>query len=85
MGRERLKEELRAKGLAETVVEQSIRKAFRGVDEEVLARSLLRVRNRRGHRPTAMQALRLLRQRGFDEETIDRVVGPLMAHEESQA
>jgi len=84
MGRERLKAELQAKGLAEALVENAIRKAFRGVDEEVVARRLLRTRQQRGHRLTVIQVLRLLRQRGFDQETIDRMIGTFMEREESQ-
>jgi hypothetical protein len=33
---------------------------------------------------TATQALRLLRQRGFDEEIIERMMGPDLQHGESE-
>lgn len=74
MGRERLKMELQAKGVAEAVVESVIRKVFREVDEEALARRLLQSRRNRRGRLTASQALRLLRQRGFAEETVERMI-----------
>lgn len=84
IGRERLRAELQAKGVAETVAESAIRKAFREVDEEALARRLLKARQEQGRRLTATQALRLLRQRGFDEEIIERMMGPDLQHGESE-
>jgi SOS response regulatory protein OraA/RecX len=85
MGRERLKAELQAKGIAEAVADGAIRDALRGVDEEALARRALKARQRRGQRLTAIQSLRLLRQWGFEEETIDRMIGALIEREESGA
>ncbi|MBI3356706.1 MAG: RecX family transcriptional regulator [Nitrospirae bacterium] len=75
MGRERLKAELQARGIADSVADGAIRAALRGVDEVTLARRALKARQRRGQRLTPIQALRLLRQRGFEEETIDRMMG----------
>lgn len=74
MGRQRLKAELQARGVAEAVAESAIRKAFREGDEESWARRLLQARMGQGRRLTAIQALRLLRQRGFGEETIERMM-----------
>ncbi len=75
MGRERLKAELQAKGIAESVADGALREVLRGVDEETLARRALKARQRRGQQLTPTQALRLLRQWGFEEETIDHMMG----------
>lgn len=85
VGRERLKAELQAKGIAEAVAEGAIRDALRGVDDDALARRAVKARQRRGRRLTPVQTLRLLRQWGFEEETIDRMMGTLMEREESGA
>ncbi|MGQ0696085.1 MAG: regulatory protein RecX [Nitrospiraceae bacterium] len=85
MGRERLKAELQAKGIADTLADGAIHKGLRGVNEEALARRVLRARQRRGRRLTPVQALRLLRQRGFEEETIDHIIGARMEREEPGA
>ncbi|TKS57885.1 MAG: hypothetical protein EWM72_03363 [Nitrospira sp.] len=85
MGRERLKAELQAKGIADTVADGAIQEALRGVDEEALARRALKARQQRRQRLTPIQALRLLRQWGFEEETIDRMIGALIEREESGA
>jgi len=75
MGRARLKAELEAKGVAESVAEGTIREVFRGTDEETLARLALKGAQRAGRRLTPVQSVRLLRLRGFDEETIGRMIG----------
>ncbi len=85
MGRERLKAELQAKGIAESVADGALREALRGVDEEALARRALQARQRRGPQLTPNQALRLLRQRGFEEETIDHMIGDCIEREGSGA
>lgn len=85
VGRERLKAELQGKGIAETVADGAIRDALRGVDDEALARRAVKARQRRGRRLTPAQMQRLLRQWGFEEETIDRMMGALMKREESGA
>lgn len=74
MGRARLKEELHTRGIAESVADRAIREVLRDVDEETLARRALKARRRRGRRITPVQALRLLRQWGFEEETIARIM-----------
>ncbi|MDH4087215.1 MAG: RecX family transcriptional regulator [Nitrospira sp.] len=74
MGPARIKAELQAKGITETVADRVIADAFREVGEERMARRALNARQRHGSRLTPAQSVRLLRQRGFDEETIDRIV-----------
>lgn len=74
MGQARIKAELEAKGIAETVADRVIADVFREVGEERMARRALNVRQRHGSRLTQAQSVRFLRQRGFDEETIDRIV-----------
>jgi regulatory protein len=74
MGRERLKAELLFKGVPEAVAGRSIRAALRDLDEDTLARRALADIRRRGKPLTPAQSVRLLRQRGFEEETIDRMI-----------
>ncbi len=83
MGRERLKAELQAKGIGEAVAEQAIGESLRGIDEAVLAQQALKARQRTGRRVTPVQAVRLLRQWGFEEETIDRIIGARSGREGS--
>jgi regulatory protein len=74
MGRERLKSELMARGLSESLAEIAIVEGLRGVDEELLARKALRLKGRdRGSVPR-QRTVALLRQRGFAEETIERII-----------
>ena len=75
MGQERLKAELQAKGIAETVVDRVMAEALRKIDERVLAQRALQAAQRHGRRLASSQMARLLRQRGFSEETIDRMIG----------
>jgi regulatory protein len=74
MGRERLKAELLAKGLPERLVEETIRVAWRGVSERELALRVVSSRAGRGTERDLRRAIRLLRQRGFDEDTIEAVI-----------
>lgn len=85
MGRVRLKAELLAKGIADDVAEAAVRDVLRGLDEEALARRALHARQRKGRQPTPMQAVRLLRQLGFEEDTIDRMMGAHNEHEGAEA
>jgi regulatory protein len=73
-GRERLKAELQAKGIAEAVADQVMADVFREIDEEVLAHRALEAVRRRGRRLTGLQTVHFLRRRGFSEETIDRMI-----------
>jgi regulatory protein len=74
MAQARIKEELLVQGIAETVADRVTADVFREVGEEQMARRALNAKQRHGSRLTPAQSVRLLRQRGFDEETIDRMV-----------
>ncbi len=74
MGEERLKAELQAKGISESLAAQVAAEAFREIDEKVLAQRAIRAAQRHGRRSTLSQMVRLLRQRGFSEDTIDRMI-----------
>lgn len=82
MGRERLEAELLLKGVPEAVVGRAIREALRNLDEEALARRALDGIGRTGKQLTQAQSVRFLRQRGFEEETIDRMIADRTRHEE---
>jgi regulatory protein len=82
MGRERLEAELLLQGVPETVASRAIREALRDLDEDTLARRALALIRRTGRQLTPAQSVRLLRQRGFEEETIDRMMGDRTRHEE---
>jgi regulatory protein len=73
MGRERLKAELMAKGVAEALADSAIGEALQAVDEEALARRAFRSW-RKGRRALPRQAAQYLRRRGFEEETIERII-----------
>lgn len=83
MGRARLEAELSGQGVAEKVAVQAIRGALHDLDEETLARRVLSSARRTGRRLTLRQALRLLRQRGFEEETVERIMGRHIDDEDS--
>lgn len=70
MGRERLKAELLMRGFEESVTERALRQAYRSISAQELACQALEGRTTRT-RP--MQWVRFLRQRGFDDETIQQV------------
>lgn len=75
MGRARLKAELQAKGISDSVVDAALGTALRGIDEEELARRALKAKHRTGRRRvTPVQAVRLLRQWGFDEEIVASIM-----------
>ncbi len=74
IGQERLRAELQAKGIADSLAAQVVADAFRAVNEEALAQRVLKAAQRRGRRLTSTQVGRLLHQRGFAEETIDRIM-----------
>ena len=74
MGQERLRAELQAKGVADSLAAQVVADAFRAVDEETLAYRVLKATQRRGRRLTSTQVGHLLHQRGFTEETIDHIM-----------
>jgi regulatory protein len=74
MGRERLRAELSAKGVAEAIADEAIREALHVMDEEALARLALRSYERKGRRILPGQAAQHLRRRGFEEDTIERII-----------
>lgn len=82
MGPARLKAELLGKGIAESLADGAIRKALGDVDEDTLARRALGIRQRRGRQLSPLQASRLLRQWGFEEDTIERMIGDRQETEE---
>jgi regulatory protein len=83
MGRARLEAELSGQGVAETVAVQAIRSVLHDLDEDTLARRVLSSARRTGRRLTFRQAMRLLRQRGFEEETVERIMGRHIEDEDS--
>jgi regulatory protein len=74
MGRDRLKSELIAKGLGESLADNAIVEGLIGIDEETLARRALRLKGRNSGRRPRQRAASLLRQRGFGEEIIERIM-----------
>jgi regulatory protein len=70
MGRERLKLELLSRGFEEPVAERALKSAYRSISEQELACQALEGRTTRT-RP--LQWVRFLRQRGFDDDTIQQV------------
>jgi len=82
MGQERLKAELQAKGVADSLAAQVVAEAFRTVTEDTLAHHVLKAAQRRGRRLTSTQVGRLLHQRGFAEETIDHIMMTFRMNEE---
>ncbi|HEU5407105.1 MAG TPA: regulatory protein RecX [Nitrospira sp.] len=82
MGEERLKAELQAKGISEALAARVTAEALREIDERVLAQRALQSAQRHDRRLTSSQMMRLLRQRGFSEETIDRMIEESRMNEE---
>jgi len=78
MGRARLHEELLATGCSERIVHATLRAAYRKVSEEDLAVQVLTRASRIASAKGPSRVARLLSQRGFDEDTIETVMGPLM-------
>ncbi len=83
MGQERLKAELQAKGIAEILANRVIADAFGAASEEVVAHRVLQAAQRHGRRLTLSQLGRLLRQRGFSGETINRMIEESKINEEA--
>jgi len=73
IGREGLRSALLLRGLSEALADEVIGDALQVVDEETLARQALRLR-RHGHRFRPREMAAFLRQRGFAEETIERII-----------
>ncbi|HET9846807.1 MAG TPA: regulatory protein RecX [Nitrospira sp.] len=74
MAVERLKSELLARGLSESVAGEMIRKSMEEVDEEALARRAVFLQGRQGSRLLPQRVAGLLRRRGFAEDMIERII-----------
>ena len=70
MGRDRLKLELLDRGFEEAVTERALQCAYRSISEQELACRALEGRTASTRPP---QWVRFLRQRGFDDDTIQQV------------
>lgn len=84
MGRARLQEELLATGCPEHIVHTTLRATYRKVSERDLAMQVVAMSSRATSAQTLGRVARLLNQRGFDEDTIETVMGPLL-HEERRS
>ncbi len=82
MGRARLQEELLATGCSERIVQATLRAAYRKVSERDLAIQVIATAGRTSSVQTLGRVARLLNQRGFDEDTIETVMGPLLDEEQ---
>lgn len=78
MGRARLEEELLATGCPEHIVQATLRAIYRKVSERDLAMQVVMMAGRAASAQALGRLARLLSQRGFDEDTIETVMGPLM-------
>lgn len=74
MGSERLKAELQAKGISDGVAEGVLTEIFQRHSEEIVARRALQARSRQGTRLPQGYMTRFLRQRGFSDEVIERMM-----------
>jgi len=81
MGRARLQEELLATGCPGHIVHATLRATYRRVSEWDLAMQALTMASRTTSAQTPGRVARLLNQRGFDEDTIETVMGPLLREE----
>jgi regulatory protein len=81
MGRARLQEELLATGCPEQIVQTTVRAAYRKVSERDLAMQVVTMAGLVSSAQTLGRLARLLNQRGFDEDTIEIVMGPLLREE----
>jgi SOS response regulatory protein OraA/RecX len=78
MGRARLQDELLATGCPEHIVQTTLRATYRRMSERDLAMQVVKMAGRAGSTQTLGRLARLLNQRGFDEDTIETVIAPLM-------
>ena len=81
MGRARLQEELLATGCPEPIVQATLRATYRKVSERDLAMQVVTMAWKISSAKTRDRVARLLCQRGFDEDTIETVMRPLMREE----
>jgi len=85
MGRARLQEELLATGCPDQIVQATLRASYRKVSERDLATQVVAMAGRANSEQTRGRIARLLSQRGFDEDTIETVMGPLMREGSEEA
>ena len=78
MGRARLQDELLATGCPEHIVQATLQVTYRKVSERDLAMQVVAMAGRTTSTRMLERLARLLSQRGFDEDTIETVMGPLM-------
>ena len=78
MGRARLQEELLATGCPEPIVHAILQDTYRKISERDLAMQVVTMAGQTSSTRTRSRIARLLSQRGFDEDTIETVMGPLM-------
>jgi regulatory protein len=78
MGRARLQDELLATGCPEHIVQATLQATYRKVSEQDLAMQVVALAGRTTSTRMRERLARLLSQRGFDEGTIETVMGPLM-------
>ncbi|MEY4705015.1 MAG: hypothetical protein RL042_1217 [Nitrospirota bacterium] len=81
MGRAPLQEELLATGCPGQIVQATLRATYRKVSERDLAQQVVVTAGRLTSAQTRGRLARLLSQRGFDEDTIEAVMGPLLREE----
>jgi len=81
MGRARLQDELLATGCPEPIVLATLKAAYRKVSERDLAMQVVRMGGQGSSAQTLGRIARILNQRGFDEDTIETVMEPLMREE----
>ena len=81
MGRARLQDELLSTGCPEHIVRATLRATYRKVSERDLAMQVVMMAGQATSARPLDRLARLLSQRGFDEDTIETVMGPLMRDE----
>ena len=78
MGRARLQDELLATGCPEHIVQATLQATYRKVSERDLAMQVVMLAGQASSARMLDRLARLLSQRGFDEDTIETVMGPLI-------
>jgi regulatory protein len=75
MGSVRLQEELLATGCSEHIVRTTLRATYSKMSEKDLAMRVVSIAGRTNSQRSPSRIARLLSQRGFDEDTIETVMG----------
>jgi regulatory protein len=81
MGSARLQEELLATGCPEHIVRTTLRTAYSKMSERDLAMRVVSIAGRTNSQRSPGRIARLLSQRGFDEDTVKTVMGPVFREE----